>query len=135
MKLTLQNNTKKGGYEQMELKKLIKENEITEKTMDNSFFNDNTQEEKDKIFEILTSGENYYDVLSCLNRIIPGCYGVEAILVKYKYRENKIGRDYRDIEYLNTGDTYSTTIIYCCGTYCLLTYGDLIENEEGYIYE
>lgn len=61
------------------------------------------------------------------NKAIEG-FGVEAI------RDNQWGEFYLDIGilYVNTGDTYSPTVLYDTrkGKFYVTTYGDYIEHEE-----
>lgn len=62
-----------------------------------------------------------YDVrLACLNAIEPGMHSVEAI-------ESENG-EYAD--YLNTGDSYTDTLIYWQGRYIVQSVGDFIEVKE-----
>jgi hypothetical protein len=63
-------------------------------------------------------------ILSALNELLE-CFGVEA----FNSRESRM---HAIAEYLNTGDTYSTTILFRhdTGTFRLTSWGDFLEANE-----
>jgi len=61
--------------------------------------------------------------MKALNHVIDG-YGVEAVGDFNSYPPVCY------FEYVNTGDTYNPTIVYCNGFYSLTTFGDKVESLE-----
>ena len=63
-------------------------------------------------------------ILEAIDGIIEG-HGTESI-----YADNDTYHDNLLAEYINTGDTYSSTIAYIDGKYIITCIGDLIEDFE-----
>jgi hypothetical protein len=75
-------------------------------------------------------GEETYDVLEALNKIIGG-YGVESSRDEYNPHWDSYYTDFV-VEYVNMGDTYNPTICYDIvhGEYVLASWGDVWEQYE-----